>query len=486
MVADPRDAKIAELERIVAEQQETIAAQREIIRRLSAREVELEEQVAKLTARLSELEACLGQNSSNSGKPPSSDGPSERAQRPKRKATGRKRGAQPGHKGHRRELLAPTTIEDHFPKTCSACTQDLPSKPCDDPFRHQVVEIPAVTPDVTEHRLHAVQCTCGQVTRAKLPDGVPQGMCGPRLTALIGLLTGAFHMSRRSAVTLLGDVLGIRIALGTLSESEKRVSDALAVPVEQLLPYVCQAPVKHVDATGWRQAGQPRSLWTIATTLATVFAITLDGTRRHLCALLTTVYGVLVSDRAPQFTFWAMHQRQICWAHLLRKFLAFSQDKTSEVAKLGEHLLLFSHVLFHKWHRVRDGTLSHEDFRRETMLLRTCVENLLQRGVDFGLRGVQGSCADILAHRQALWTFIDTPGIEPTNNHGERELRAFVLWRKKSFGSQSERGSRFAERVMTAVHTLRKQQRHVLSFLTATVDAALHHQVSPSLLPSAP
>jgi transposase len=447
---------------------------------------ELEAEVAALKERLAALEARLAQNSSNSGKPPSSDPPGARGERAKPKPSGRQRGGQPGHKGHRRELLPPeavTATEEHFPTTCAACKHDLPREPYGDPLRHQVVETPAVKPEVMEHRQHAVRCACGHVTRAQLPEGVPRGMCGPRLTALIGLLTGAYHMSRRSAMMLLSDLLGVRIALGTLSESEERVSDALAVPMEEALEHACRAPVKHVDATGWRQAGQARSLWTIATALVTVFAITLDGTREHLRELLTTLRGVLVSDRAPQFAFWAMHMRQICWAHLLRKFFAFSEDARPDVAKLGEHLLLFGHVLFHQWHRVRDGTVSRAAFRRDTMALRLCVENLLQRGVDLRLPGVSGSCADILAHRQALWTFIDRTGVEPTNNHGERELRAFVLWRKKSFGSQSDRGSRFAERVMTTVHTLRKQQRHVLSFLTEAVDAAFRHEAAPSLLP---
>jgi transposase len=467
-VGDPRDEKIAELERIIAAQRETIE---------------------RLMARVTALEARLAQNSSNSGKPPSSDPPAERDERQKPKPSGKQRGGQPGHKGHRRELLPPeavTATEDHFPKMCDACGEGLPREPCGEPFRHQVVEVPVVRPEVTEHRQHAVRCVCGCVTRAKLPEGLPPGMCGPRLTALIALFTGAYHLSRRSTMTLLGDLLGVRIALGTLSESEERVSDALAIPVEQALEHACRAPVKHVDATGWRQAGKARSLWTIATAVVTVFAITLDGTRAHLREVLTTLRGILVSDRAPQFTFWAMQRRQICWAHLLRKFMALSEDKTPEIAKLGEHLLLFGHVLFHQWHRVRDGTLSLAAFRRESMALRMCVESLLQQGVDLCLPGVTGSCADILAHRQALWTFIDRTGVEPTNNHGERELRAFVLWRKKSFGSQSDRGCRFAERVMTTVHTLRKQQRHVLSFLTEAVDAAFRHQASPSLLPSPP
>jgi len=468
-MVDPRDEEIAALRQVVAQQQESIA---------------------RLLKRVAELEAQLGQNSSNSGKPHSSDTPEQRSKRPKQKGSGKQRGGQPGHKGHRRELVPPeqvTATLDHFPEACGACGHDLPAVPCAEPLRHQVTELPVVVPEVTEHRLHDGTCDrCGHVTRAKLPAGVPQGMCGPRLIALIGLLTGPNRLSRRQAVTLLSEVLGIHLSLGTLSESEQRLSEALAVPVERALEHVCHERVKHVDATGWSQAGQARSLWTIASTLVTVFAITLDGSREHLRGLLAIVRGILVSDRAPQFRFWAMHMRQICWAHLLRKFVTFSEDKNPKVAQLGEVLLLFGQELFHQWHRVRDGTLSRAAFRRETMALRTCVEQLLQRGVDLGLPEVSGSCANLLKHRQAMWTFIDKAGVEPTNNHAERELRAFVLWRKASFGSQSDRGCRFAERIMTVVHTLRKQRRSVLDFLTTAVAAHLRNAPAPSLLPTPP
>jgi transposase len=85
-------------------------------------------------------------------------------------------------------------------------------------------------------------------------------------------------------------------------------------------------------------------------------------------------------------------------------------------------------------------------------------------------------------NRDALWTFVDVPGVEPTNNHAERELRAFVMWRRRSFGSQSERGCRFAERIMTVTHTLRKQKRHVLTYLTDACQAALRGKPAPSLV----
>src|SRR5262249_40185635 len=100
------------------------------------------------------------------------------------------------------------------------------------------------------------------------------------------------------------------------------------------------------------------------------------------------------------------------------------------------------------------------------------MEAALARAVAAGINGLSGSCADILAHKDALWTFVERADVEPTNNHAERELRAFVLWRKRSFGTQSERGNLFAERLMTVAHAARKQKKNVLACLTACCRAS--------------
>jgi transposase len=113
--------------------------------------------------------------------------------------------------------------------------------------------------------------------------------------------------------------------------------------------------------------------------------------------------------------------------------------------------------------------------------VRKQMEARLQRAVDAGIELVSGSCDDILAHRQALWTFLSRDDVEPTNNHAEQEIRDFVLWRKRSFGAQSERGHRYAERVMTVAHTARKQNKNVFSFLTACCEAHLANATTPSL-----
>ena len=67
----------------------------------------------------------------------------------------------------------------------------------------------------------------------------------------------------------------------------------------------------------------------------------------------------------------------------------------------------------------------------------------------------------------ALWTFLEEEGVAPTNNRAEQALRPAVLWRKGSFGTHSDEGARFVERLLTVTATCRHQGRSVLDYLTA-------------------
>lgn len=465
---DPRDELIAQLRaELAATRAELDAARAEIV----------------------SLKQRLGASSNNSSKPPSSDGLAARATRKKKRPSGRKPGGQPGHEGHQRALVPAekvTRSRDRYPKRCACCQHPLPQVPHGEPIRHQTIEVPKIEADVTENRLHAVACLrCGTVTRARLPRSVPRGMCGPNLMALLTLLVGFYRMSRRDAVSCVGDMLGIRISLGALSKVEGRVAVMLAPAHQEAAALVKRARAKYADATGWFRKATGRTLWVIASRLATVFHIVPDGTREQFRKLVGTL-GVLITDRGSQFGFWAMHMRQICWAHLIRRYVAFSEHADGRASELGETLLLLAQTLLSQWHNVRDGTMSRDEFQDFVARFRVILEGHLARGVDLCLDGVSGSCAHMLEHADALWTFAHAPGVEPTNNHGERELRRFVMWRKTSFGSQSERGDQFAERVMTVVHTLRKQNRHVLTFLRDTIVASLRGAPIPSLMPGTP
>jgi transposase len=449
----------------------------------------LEAENAALKAENAELRRRLGVNSSNSNKPPSSDAPKDRAARPPGPPSGKRRGGQPGHKGSQRSLVPARdvhSITDCHPTHCRGCARGLPRQPDPEPVRHQVWDLPTVEPLIDEYRLHHASCeVCGETTCATLPDGVPHGAFGPGVLALSTMLVADGHMSRRKVVGVLRDVFGIAISLGALSESEAIVSAAVAPAVEEARVHALAEHVKHVDATSWSQAGASKSLWVLATAAVTVFTIACDATRDTLRTWITRVQGILVTDRGTQFGFWAMVRRQICWAHLIRKFAAFAEHK-GRMGEIGCELLFWSRILIHTHHRVRDGTCPRAGLQRAAIKIRAVVERLLEEGRDLSVHGVSGSCRDILAHRAAMWRFVDDPAVEPTNNHGERELRGLVTWRKSSFGSQSERGNTFAANLKSVIQTCRKQRRNVLSYLTSAVQAALHHQSAPSLLRPTP
>jgi transposase len=444
--------------------------------------------IAALEAELEKLRELVGRNSGNSNKPPSSDPPGKGSKAKKRKKPkGRRRGGQPGHGGSRRALLPAERMdafEDYFPCSCAKCDAELPQVPDPDAKRYQHTELDRDGVFRTEHRRHRVMCpSCGHKTWAPYEaDKIPRYPFGPGLMSAVVLLTGVYHLSRRRTVSLLWELLGVRISVGAVSRIEKRMSEAVKAAVDEAWEHARSAKIKHADGTSWLRAGVALSLWVVATTAVTVFKVLDDGQRETLrTKLFVKVCGVLVSDRATALKFWAMERRQICWAHLIRKFIAFS-ERDGPTGAFGKELLDFTGVIFAYWSDYRHGKFGRAQLRAFLAPVRPQFEALLERARAAGIRGISGSCADILEHREALWTFVDREGVEPTNNHAERELRAFVLWRKRSFGAQSTRGDQFAVRLMSVAHTARKQGRDVLAFLVDSCEAWLRNEAGPSLL----
>ena len=237
--ADPRDARIEQLEAMVAERDARIA--------------ELMAKVEALTARVAELEARLSQNSSNSSRPPSSDGPGTKRQ-PK-KPTGRRPGGQFGHKKHERALLPPEQVR-HFVQVvlekCRGCQRRLKGEDSA-PRRHQVVEVPPLSAFVTEYRCHALQCTrCGVVTRGEVPAHA-RSVFGDRLAALASLLVGKYRLSKRLVKDALSDMLGVELSVGSVSNLEGEMARALAPATAEALAHVQAAEAVHADETGFVQ-----------------------------------------------------------------------------------------------------------------------------------------------------------------------------------------------------------------------------------------
>jgi transposase len=446
---------------------------------------EYEQRIAQLEQRVRELEQRLAQNSSNSSRPPSSDAPAVKRAPPK-PSSGRSRGGQHGHPLHARPVLPPDHCLTLKPKACRRCGHALQGTDSQ-PLRHQVIEMPAPKPDLTEYQLHRLACpSCGTTTCAVLPAGVPTGRSGPRLQATVAMLTGAYRLSKRQVETLMDDLFGIPLSAGEVCALEQQTSAVLAPVVEELRAY-CHTQPANVDETGWRQEKRRAWLWVAVTLLATVFHIARSRGRSAFTELLGANYRqVLTTDRWSAYNGQPLRYRQICWAHLQRDFQAMV-DRRNAGSKIGEELLCCAEDLFHWLQRVRDGTLSRTTFRSYMSTVRTMTRDALQAGraCACACAKTAATCAELLKVEPALWTFVRIEGLEPTNNAAERTIRHAVQWRKTSYGTDSSAGSHFVARILSVVATCRQQRRQVLSYLTQCCANALHGAAPPSLLPNA-
>jgi transposase len=458
----------------------------EMILAQAAMLAELRAEVAQLKATVEDWSQRLGRNSRNSSQAPSADPPQTPA-RPCRGPSGRRPGGQPGHGGQARAMLPVEAVDMVIPVKPTQCLHcQHPLQGADpQPQRHQVTEIPRVKPVVTEYQLHRLVCpVCGEATRAELPGGIPSGGFGPRVQAITVLCTGAYHLSKRTTQTLLEDLFGVSLGLGTVANLEQAMVQALVEPVAEARAYVQAQPAAYLDETGWREGRQRAWLWAAVTAGVTVFVIRMSRGGQVARELLgERFWGWLVTDRWSAYTWYPTWRRQVCWAHLLRDIEAMI-ERGGRSREIGEGLRAQAHQMFHWWQRVRDGTLTHASFGTYMRPIRQEVEQLLEAGQTCGVPKTEGVCRAILNVRQALWTFVRHQGVEPTNNAAERAIRPGVLWRKGSFGTQSTEGSRFVEAMMTVVATLKQQQHHVLDYLTAACEAALCGESVPSLLPT--
>ncbi|HEY5869483.1 MAG TPA: IS66 family transposase [Candidatus Tectomicrobia bacterium] len=444
----------------------------------------LEARVAALEATVQELMERLQQDSRTSSRPPSSDPPQR--QRARRQPSGRRPGGQPGHRGQTRTLVPKEDVDVVIPlkpEGCARCQQPLAGHDAN-PQRHQVIEIPPIRPVVTEYHLHQLVCpSCGAATRVAWPDGVTTRAYGLRVQAITALCTGAYRLSKLPTQQLLEDFFGVPMSLGTISTLEAATAQAVAAPVAEARAYVQEQACVSMDETGWRQGNQRAWLWVAVTTWMTVFVVCLSRGGKVARDLLGTQFqGILVTDRFSAYNWYPVRWRQLCWAHLLRDIAAM-RERGGRSKEIGEALRGQAHQMFHWWHRVRDGTLKRSSFRTYMTPVRRQVERLLEAGTRCGHPKTEGVCREILKLRPALWTFVHLAGVEPTNNASERAIRPGVLWRKGSFGTHSVQGSRFVEAMMTVVATLKQQHRNPLAYLTAACEAALRHEVAPSLLP---
>ncbi|MCU1422225.1 MAG: Mobile element protein [Microbacteriaceae bacterium] len=454
---------------------------------LKAENQQLREANAALLRENAELRARLKTDSSNSNKPPSTDSPFKRPQPNKREKGKRKAGGQPGHKGVTRAVIPPEKVNHRIevrPSAC-ACGTRLDGVSVEGrPQVRQVVELPPISPEVTEYTFQFVRCPCCRELNAAPVPPEAVTCTGPRLSALAATLVGQYHLSRDAAAQLLQTVLGVPICAATVQDCCTQMSDALESPTREVEEALPAAPAAHLDETSWRQSGIMHWLWIAVTARFTCFAVNRRRGKDQLLRWFPKGFGgVIHCDRWRPYEMFA--RRQLCWSHLERDLQAIV-DRNAAGGTSAVKALAGADAMFRTWHQFKEGAITRAALREGTAAYREQFRDFCSRGrAQDADRKWRSLGTDLLRQWDAVFRFIDSEGLEPTNNTAERDLRGAVMWRRTTQGTRTEEGSLFVSRILTANGTCKIQKRGVLEYLRDALLAHRRGSLAPSLLSQA-
>ncbi|BBO71408.1 hypothetical protein DSCA_53380 [Desulfosarcina alkanivorans] len=429
---------------------------------------DMEQRIALHEKRLEKLEVRTRKNSHNSSKSPSSDPPFARKKR-KQKKSKKAKGGQKGHKPHQQQVLDPTESYWLTPQRCSCGHSAFDQEKMKTFYVHQHIELPEIEMQVNHYLLQQCDCpNCGNVVKAMLPPEMSTGY-GPRFTAFIGELSGIKGMSRNDVKKLCESVLDIPIATGTIQKIVDRTSNALLPVYERIGQIARRFWCNYIDETSWFKQNDLHWLWAMVNERVAFYRIDPHRSKAAFENLIQDWNGILVSDGYGLYQKWV--HRQTCLAHLIRKADALTERKKPDLRRFGEIVAAWLRQLV-SFAKEPPDSKQWSDFY--TFFLFT-VSLWEEDKTDAGRLARQ-----IVREMDSLWTFLDHHGVEPTNNRAERALRFGVLWRKRSLGTQSEKGNRWVERILSLKETCRLNEKPTFPFLVECI-ASYFRNIMPDL-----
>jgi transposase len=442
---------------------------RQYIRTLERSLHDLKQQMTQALQRIEQLEIQTKKNSQNSSKPPSSDSPFERAARKKKKKK-RAKGGQKGHKVHQQQLLKPSREHHLTPDRCNCGNTDFDRCQTYPFYTHQRIELPKIEMDITHWILHRCDCPrCGKAVKACLPVEVRSGY-GPRLSAFVAELSGIKAMSRNDVKQLCRSLLGIPIATGTVQKIIDRASESILTVYEQIGHIARSSLCNYIDETSWFKENTLQWLWAMANERVAFYRIDPHRSKEAFDRLVQDWEGILISDSYSLYRSW-VHGRQTCIAHLIRKADALTERKKPDLRRFGQ--LIISHL-----HQLIQFSKAPPTSRQWSKFYSTLLFTL---SLWEDAKNDAGRLArQIVREIDALWVFLDHDGVDPTNNRAERALRFGVLWRKRSLGTQSEKGNQWVERILSLKETCRLKSKSTFQILVDCI-TNLFNNTQPDL-----
>ena len=438
--------------------------------------------IAELQARVKALEAQLGKDSHNSHRPPSTDHPRRRT-KSLRRPSGKKPGGQTGHPGQTLRLVdKPDQVVEHRPDECAACGNHLADVVPSEIERRQVVDLPPLRLEVTEHQSQCVTCpACGQANSGSFPIDVAQLVqYGPRLQAFVVYLLVYQLLPYNRTQQLLSDMFEVTPSPGTFETMVERCASELAEPEGQIKEAITSAEVVHFDESGLRVDGGRRWLHTAGTPEMTYYDAAHPNRGKVAIDdldILPKFQGYAIHDAWSAYLGYRNCRHGLCNAHHLRDLTYLEEQEQQRWAKTMRILLL--------WAKRRVDTAKQAGQTELNAKARQVLEERYRRILVEGFRlnplpeeprpsGKRGRRKQTKArnmlerfekHRTAILAFAYDFRVPFDNSLAERDIRMLKLKQKISGCFRSEHGAEDFCRIRGYLSTLRKQTLPMLASL---------------------
>jgi len=440
--------------------------------------VELENENRQLRADVDKLTTLVHQllqeieqlkhpkNSRNSSVPPSKDENRPFKTKSLRSADGKLPGGQTGHEGNTLKMTdAPDFIIEHKPTFCTQCGNDVSNNPVEQAGCRQVVDIPPIIPQYTEHRVYRTTCSCGHQPQSSFPEGVnAQVSYGCGVESTIAYMHTRQYIPFERMSEYFRDVCNLPISQGAICDILDRFASKAAPAYQLIAKEVESSNVVGSDETGAKVNGKTGWFWTWQTKGATFIAFSRNRGTATINENFANGFenAILVHDCWKSHFETNVQSHQLCIAHLLRELIFFEERYQIKWATLFKELLLDALTL--------KKQLAPQNYyypmNQRTKLVERLLA-LLQTPVDQSMKEVYSFHKRMNKYKDYIFTFLYYHEVPPDNNGSERAIRNVKVKQKVSGQFKTQRGAEIYAIIRSVTDTCIKNGQNVLAaFLT--------------------
>jgi transposase len=429
--------------------------------------------IAELETKVIQLEAIIVQlfekietlmhakNSRNSSVPPSKDENRPMKNQSLRSSSGKKLGGQDGHQGSTLKFIEnPDIVVLHQPDFCAQCGGDLKSIESEFIKRRQIIDIPPIKPEYTEHQIYKKICSCGFCNVSEFPAQAATTISyGATIQATIAYLHTRQYLPFSRMSEFFNDFCNLPISQGTICNLLDKFAQKAQSAYDLIGDKIENQNVVGSDETGIKINGKKGWFWTWQNRFMTYIAF---SENRGFDSIQTNFAqgfhkAILVHDCWSSHFKTVCKTHQLCTAHLLRELVFLEERYHSRWATDFKNLI-------YKALEVKKN-LSCQEYDKPTIKrteILLALNILLQTTVPKQQKELCAFHKRMTKYKDYIFTFLFYQYVPPDNNGSERAIRNVKVKQKISGQFKTQRGAKVYAIIRSITDTCIKNKQNIL------------------------